>query len=115
MKVVKWTEWEDKHNYDLSSSEDIEKYSVAVIRELREKGYHFDGHYHQNGEYGVPVLDNGVHFQVSQRKWGSIMAKAFPEEFNNPDDPHNYVVWYLGGTEKNKFAFPKPTDFCFKK
>ena len=107
MKVIKWTAWDDKHNDDLSSKEEIEKYSVAVIKELRDKGYHFGAGYHQNGEHGVPVLDNGIYFQVSQRLWGEIMAKAFPEEFDNPEDPYNYVVWYLGAVEKDKFSYPE--------
>ena len=111
MKVVKWTEWDDEHNDDIESWHEIEEMSEVVAKELREKGYHFNGSYHQNGEYGVPVLDNGKYFQVTQRTWGGIMAEAFPEEFDNPDDPYNYVIWYLGPTEKDKYIFPKVGDY----
>ena len=104
MKVVRWAEWSYENDFDYS---DIEEVSKVVAAELRNKGYHFDGSYHQNGDYGVPVLDDGRHVQVTQRTWGGIMAMAYPEEFDNPDDPYNYVVWYLGPTEKDKYIFPK--------
>ena len=104
MKVVRWAEWSYENDFDYS---DIEEVSKVVAAELRNKGYHFDGSYHQNGDYGVPVLDDGRHIQVTQRTWGGIMAMAYPEEFDNPDDPYNYVVWYLGPTEKDKYIFPK--------
>ena len=108
MKVVRWTKWNDDYHFDYS---DIEEVSKVVAAELRNKGYHFDGSYHQNGDYGAPVLDDGRHVQVTQRTWGGIMAMAYPEEFDNPEDPHNYVVWYLGPEDRDLYVFPKGDDY----
>lgn len=105
MKVVKWAEWDDNHYMDVSTEEEFEKARQVVIEELQKTGYHFDGAYHQNGDYGVPVLNNGLYYEVSMRTWGRTLADAFPEEFENPDDPLNYVRWYLGGKEL-QYKFP---------
>lgn len=85
MKVVKWSEWDDayeenfiKSNHRLLSYND-EEYD-AVISEIREKGYKFPGEYHQNGDYGVPIFDNGKPFMVTRRTWGYVMSKAWPED-----------------------------------
>ena len=111
MKVVKWTEWDDEHNDDIESCREIEEMSEVVAKELREKGYHFNGSYHQNGDYGVPVLDNGKYFQVTQRTWGGVMAMAYPEEFDDPEDTYNYVVWYLGPENPSECIYPKGDDY----
>ena len=110
MKVIKWVTWDDKHDDDIESKEELDAMADAVVEELRKTNYHFDGSYHQNGYYGVPVLDNGKYFQVTQRTWGGIMAEAFPEEFDNPEDPYNYVVWYLGPEDRFKYVFPTGDD-----
>lgn len=59
MEIVKWTKWSDEHCNDIENREEIENCSGAVIKELRRKNYHFGGIYHQNGEFGVPVLSDG--------------------------------------------------------
>ena len=111
MKVVRWTEWDDEHSDDIESWHEIEEMSEVVVKELREKGYHFNGSYHQNGEYGVPVLDNGKYFQASQRAWGEVMAMAYPEEFDNPEAPYNYLVWYLGPGNHSNYIYPNGDDY----
>ena len=110
MKVLEWATWDDKHNDDIESKEELDAMADAVVEELRKTNYHFDGSYHQNGDYGVPVLDNGKYFQVTQRVWGGIMAMAYPEEFDNPEDPYNYVVWYLGPGDRDLYVFPGGND-----
>ena len=111
MKVVKWTEWSDEHFDDIESKEELDAMADAVIEELRKTNYHFDGSYHQNGDYGVPVLDNGKYFQVTQRTWGGVMAMAYPEEFDNPEGPYNYIVWYLGQGDQDEYIFPEGDDY----
>ena len=111
MKVVKWTEWSDEHFDDIESKEELDAMADAVVEELRKTKYHFDGYYHQNGDYGVPVLDNGKYFQASRRAWGEVMAMAYPEEFDNPDAPYNYIVWYLGPGDQDEYIFPEGDDY----
>lgn len=107
MKVIGWTEWLDRYDWECTKEEFEEAWN-AVVKELKEKGYHFDGSYHQNGDFGVPVLDNGERFQVCMRYWGGVMADAFPEEFDDPDNSYNYVRWYLGAEEICKKQFYTP-------
>ena len=108
MKVIKWTTWDDKHGDDIESKEELDAMADAVVEELRKAKYHFDGYYHQNGDHGVPVLDNGKYFQASQRAWGEVMAMAYPEEFDNPEAPYNYIIWYLG--DRDLYVFPGGND-----
>ena len=98
MKIVKWTEWDDpnyKEMFPLGTAYDSEKYDEAIsviAKELRENGYKFDGHYHQNGDFGVPVFDTGEVFQCTQRCWGAIMVEAYPDEIDNSDG-YGYCDW----------------------
>lgn len=69
--------------------EEIEK---AVIEELRAHNYHFPGYYHQNADFGSPIIDDKYIFCTTQRRWGGIMAKAFPEEIDNSDGM-GYLEW----------------------
>ena len=84
MKIIKWSNWDDdyvdryaKNNGHLPFYSD-EQYD-CVITAIREAGYKFSGDYHQNGDYGTPYFDNGIPFVLSQREWGDVMAKAWPE------------------------------------
>lgn len=94
MKVVSWTKWDD-HYFEENNPDLYKKQIDATIEGLRKYKIHFDASYHQNGEYGVPVFDDGSRMQTSQRNWGEIMVKAFPEEFDDSESDMNYVVWYL--------------------
>lgn len=98
MKIVKWTTslTDEVFEPDYLTNEEYDEMFNIVVKEVREKGYHFDGTYHQNGEYGMPLFDNGKYFATSMRTWGLIMAKAFPEEYDDPDNPYGYIRWYLG-------------------
>ena len=111
MKVIKWTEWSDEHFDDIESKEELDAMADAVVEELRKTNYHFDGSYHQNGDYGVPVLDNGKYFQVTQRVWGEVMVMAYPEEFDNPEAPYNYIVWYLGPGNHSEYIYPEGDNY----
>lgn len=91
MKVVGWTEWDD-NTWSRTTEHTWDEARAAVIEALRAGQYKFTGDYHQNGDFGVPVLDNGEVFQVSQRQWGSIMADAYPEE-HAPADEYSYTRW----------------------
>ena len=100
MRIVGWTEWDDPQYEDMfpigggaiHSSADVDAAEAVIAEELRANGYKFTGDYHQNGDYGVPIFDTGKVFQCTQRTWGAIMAKAYPEEIDNSDG-YGYLKW----------------------
>ena len=82
----------------------------AFVLELRKRGYHFTGFYHQGGEYGVPVFDDGGWLRVSFRQWGAIMAKAFPEEVGT--DKMAYIHWaWTWDDDQSLIKYPNPEDY----
>ena len=98
MKIVGWTEWDDPQDKEMfpiggeNKWEEVEAVELLIAKELKAHGYKFTGSYHQNGDYGVPIFDNGEVFQCSQRVWGSIMAAAYPDEIDNSDGL-GYTAW----------------------
>lgn len=92
MKVTRWIDWQsDKYidDNELSLGE-YEEARQAVINNIKEKGYKLCGQYHQNGDYGCPVIDDKYIFRVSMRCWGRIMAEAL----DLPDkDGMGYCEW----------------------
>lgn len=91
MKVTGWTDWYVS-TYEEVPNDLFCEAKEAVIDEMRERGYKFSGVYHQNGEFGTPIIDGQYLFLCSQRTWGDIMAKAYPDEINDSDG-RGYVVW----------------------
>jgi len=85
MKITGWTwfgnpEYISIHNlYNRLNKSDIAHIEQTVISELRSHGYHFTGDYHQNGDFGVPIFDDEMTYECSQRHWGALMAKAYPD------------------------------------
>jgi len=100
MKVTGWTYWSDEHfkNIDDVSDEIFGDIENAVIEEVRNKGYKFNGGAHQsNYDKCTPVIDNTYKYCVSMRRWGSVMQKAY----NLPnEDGLGYVVWAWSNPEK---------------
>lgn len=93
MKVVKWTNWYDPE-YLGREHDGIYEQSVleAIASDLRNHGYKFTGDYHQNGDYGAPVLDDGTICQYSLRGWGRVMSLAYSDEIDDSDGM-GYCVW----------------------
>ena len=91
MKVTSWTDWDDSRYKELPNDL-LESAKYAVIKELRHRGYKITGGYHQNGDYGVPVINGRYLAKYTQRHWGWLMAKAYPEEIDNRDNLA-YTVW----------------------
>lgn len=97
MQVTGWTDWENP-NYeawdDCPSRRTVEEYNEAfqtIAAELRAKGYMFSGYYHQGGDFGVPLID-GMRFEVTYRRWGGIMALAYPDKIDNSEG-FGYLDW----------------------
>lgn len=94
MKVVGWTNWDNTKYRNLSPSEqENREYIDAIIAELRSNRYMFSGTYHQEGEYGCPVFEDGSKFAGRTRCWGRIMAEAFPSTVSHACIGLTYVIW----------------------
>lgn len=94
MKIVGWT-WYGVHRcvrLSPKTLEETKQIKKIIAEELRNKGYKFTGDYHQNGDYGVPIFDNGMIYECSQREWGDIMVQAYPDEIDNSDGM-GYCTW----------------------
>ena len=113
MKVIGWTRWYDPRypEEDLHEPQSLfEERWQATVEELRKHNYHMDGFYHQEGELGVPVFDDGGWMHLSHRSWGRLMAESYPEETG--DDLFAYVVW-AWKMENNapEMVLPKKEDY----
>ena len=77
---------------------------------IRRNGFKFSGEYHQYGECGLPMFDDGSVLFCSWRHWGSIMAEAW-----DPDGAKglDYMDFYMSGFVANdEIVVPKhETDF----
>ena len=91
MRIIGWTAWHDPRFPDEHNDPLFGERRAEVVEELKRRDYHFTGYYHQEGECGVPIFDDGGALRVSFRSWGQIMADAWPEE-KCPE--HNaYIRW----------------------
>ena len=77
-----------------------------VVKEcIRRNGFKFSGQYHQYGEYGMPMFDDGSVLFCSWRHWGSIMAEAWDPDGSKGLD---YMDFYMPGpSEDEKEVAPK--------
>lgn len=92
MKITGWTDWNDERYSDDIPDHIFEEIKELVAKELRDNGYKFDGYYHQNGDHGVPVIDETWKFAVSFRSWGHMMIRAYPDKIDNSDG-YGYTAW----------------------
>ena len=112
MKVTGWTWWGDPEYIGMDVViEDDPKYQqylqwleftktrwdeidAAVIDALREGGYMFTGSFHQCGDTGCPIIDGKYLAEYSQRSWGDIMARAYPETVGDKyEKGYEYLAW----------------------
>ena len=77
---------------------------------IRRNGFKFSGEYHQYGEYGMPMFDDGSVLFCSWRHWGSIMAEAWDPD---GDKGLDYMDFYMSGfVAADEIVAPKhETDF----
>ncbi len=64
--------------WDSSFSDSAKSWAerAAIIDDIREYGYDFNGFQHQEFSRGCPVLNDGTICRYSRRDWGDIMAEA---------------------------------------
>lgn len=92
-KVIGWTDYDNEKYPDFDEyGGDYGSAHSAVIDEIREKGYRFSGDYHQYGESGCPVLNDGTRFILSMRGWGALMSEAVEPDNS---DSMAYMNWYM--------------------
>lgn len=115
MKVTGWTWYENPDYADMNPiggpfpfEHCMEEVKEVIATELRNKGYKFTGDYHQNGDFGAPIIDNKWIFMTSQRSWGHMMVRAYPDEIYN-DDGLGYCKWAWSAPED--MVLPKPEDY----
>lgn len=115
MKIVGWTEWDNgqyKERFPFGSAfswDDVIETQKVISDEIRERGYKFTGAYHQNGDFGVPIFDDGTVYQCSQRTWGGVVADAYPEEIT--DKKLAYTKWAWIEPEGETSVLPSPSDY----
>ncbi len=87
--VTGWTSWKDSEIYVFEGSGiGFDDAFLAVVKEMKAKGYRFSGPAHQNDPNCVPVLNGGVPFMLSLRMWGAVMASVLDDMC-----AHGYVKW----------------------
>ena len=100
IKVIGWT---DIYNAAYKECDyNNPKYIKAVIEEIKKTGYKFTGDYHQNGEYGAPVFNDGTLLFLSIDEWGWIIAKTYGI-YNEYGQLDRYKwAWLVPQEEKEK-------------
>ena len=106
MKIVKMIAWKDSNNYPLCSDQNnFKNFWDYVKKFLFDRNIKYNGSWHQNWDYGVPLIENEgklYAFAISMRRWGQLIAEAFDKEnkdpfvyldwaFSNPKGGHNTV------------------------
>jgi hypothetical protein len=111
MKVVKMINWEDAQDYPQCEDQNNYKdFWDCVKKFLVDKNIKYNGSWHQNWEYGTPLVDFGgkiYAFATSMRRWGKLMADAF-----EPDnkDPLAYVDWAFQVPDGEQFTVDENKD-----
>lgn len=80
-KVVGWCKWSDKYRDWLDVHHRDDGARLAIMNEIRRNKYKFGGTYHQQGEFGCPVMEDGTVYMVSMRSWGSMMAEVWGGDY----------------------------------
>lgn len=114
MKITGWTKRGDPRYMEFPWQWDKLKelnldYDLAVklvVSELREKNYKFCGFYHQDGQYGAPIIDGKYWMGFTFRTWGALIEAAYQE---NLGDSMAYVLWAWDAPEEERY--PRPEDY----
>ena len=85
-----------------SYGDTLNQMEECIINHCKEKGIRFSADYHQNGDYGVPIVDNKYMYFTFARTWGWIMAQA-----DDDNSDQGYLKYYLHG---NKYSTKYPNE-----
>jgi hypothetical protein len=110
VRIIGWTAWHDPRFPDEHNDPLFGERRAEVVEELKRRDYHFTGYYHQEGECGVPIFDDGGALRVSFRSWGQIMADAWPEE--KCPERNAYIRWaWYPPPEWEGMVIPRKEDY----
>lgn len=98
LRVVGWTYYE---NTLFKEGQSNWAARMALVDEIREKGYLFSGYDHQERYNCVPVFNDGKLRRFSQRGFADIMAEA------NGDYYYMAYSLYMFGLDSSKCKFPE--------
>ena len=73
LKVIGWTHYD---NFDFAEGDNSWAVRMAIVDEIKTKGYLFSGWDHQESSYCAPVFNDGKMRRFSQRGFADIMAEA---------------------------------------
>ena len=76
-KIIGWCKWDKKYREWETNHKDDEGAYLAVLNEVRRRKYKFGGTYHQQGEFGCPVMEDKTVYLMTQRAWGELMSDAW--------------------------------------
>ena len=117
MKIIGWTwygnpDYQEMYPIGAETNCDWDRTEVIAViaNELRKKGYRFTGDYHQNGDYGVPLFDNGMVATFTQRTWGQIMYLAYPED-KYKEQGYEYLKWAWIQPEGEELIIPTENTY----
>lgn len=103
MKEIKVIGWTKPNNRRYPELQEVTRAVVnAIVENIRENGYEFDGESHQCDDMPcTPVLNTGHRVCLSPRTWGGVMAQAY-----NVDnwDGNAYMRYYMAAPRYN---YPK--------
>lgn len=103
MKIISWEKY-DPDKYEEFEGDEREIADEEVVKDIKKNQYLFDGYYHQYGEHGAPVFDNGKQFSATMRSWGAIMEECYPDLLDS------YLVMAYGWWNeqlKDKIKYPE--------
>ena len=76
MKVTKWTHWDNNEYLDFCESNVASGCKQTVIEHLKNTGIRFCSDYHQNGQFGVPIVDDKYKVECTIRCFAAMEASA---------------------------------------
>lgn len=103
MKIISWEKY-DPDKYEGFEGTEKALADEEVVKEIKKNRYLFDGEYHQYGEHGAPVFDNGKQFVTTMRSWGEIMKECYPDLLES----YIEMAWgWYNGQIKDKIKYPE--------
>jgi hypothetical protein len=86
--------WKD---YIENDKEEYHPYLEAIRKSIVANEIWADGYWHQQGDHGVPLFDDGFFGCYSFRAWGDLLAAVWSEHYN---EDYSYMSFYCSVPDK---------------